>query len=118
MYTSAFTFAKRDYDDEFHALDNVIAQIARSIPGYLGEESWENAATGLIGGPTLTHISTLVSGRSTAQVRRRSCRTRSASEPSTVLVVRDGARGWPRRCGIGVGTFVFLGSLVTHTGGG
>ena len=48
MYTSAFTFAKRDYDDEFHALDNVIAQIARSIPGYLGEESWENAATGLI----------------------------------------------------------------------
>ena len=48
MYTSAFTFAKREYDDEFHALDNVIAQIARSMPGYLGEESWENAATGLI----------------------------------------------------------------------
>ncbi|MDM0039310.1 antibiotic biosynthesis monooxygenase [Variovorax sp. J22G21] len=48
MYTSTFTFAKRQYDDEFHALDNVIAQIAKSIPGYLGEETWENPATGLI----------------------------------------------------------------------
>lgn len=48
MYTSTFTFAKGQFDDEFHAVDNVIAQIARSIPGYLGEESWENPATGLI----------------------------------------------------------------------
>ena len=48
MYTSTFTFAKGQFDDEFHALDNVIAQIARSMPGYLGEESWENHATGLI----------------------------------------------------------------------
>ena len=48
MYTSTFTFAKRQYDDEFHALDNVIAEIAKSIPGYLGEESWKNAVTGLI----------------------------------------------------------------------
>jgi heme-degrading monooxygenase HmoA len=48
MYTSTFTFAKRDFDDEFHAIDNEIARIAKSIPGYLGEESWENASTGLI----------------------------------------------------------------------
>lgn len=48
MYTSTFTFAKREYDDEFHALDQVIADAARAIPGYLGEESWENPATGLI----------------------------------------------------------------------
>ena len=48
MYTSTFTFAKRAYDDEFHALDGVIAGIARSIPGYLGEESWESPATGLL----------------------------------------------------------------------
>lgn len=47
MYTATFTFAKREFDDEFHALDPVIAQIARSTPGYLGEESWENPATGL-----------------------------------------------------------------------
>ena len=48
MYTSTFTFAKRQLDDEFHAVDEVIAQIARSITGYLGEENWENPATGLI----------------------------------------------------------------------
>ena len=48
MYTSTFTFAKRQYDEEFHALDNVIAQVAKSIPGYLGEESWVNQETGLV----------------------------------------------------------------------
>ncbi len=48
MYTATFTFAKREFDDEFHALDQVIAQVAKSIPGYLGEESWENPAAGLV----------------------------------------------------------------------
>lgn len=48
MYTSTFTFAKGEYDPEFHALDAVIAQAARSLPGYLGEESWENPVTGLV----------------------------------------------------------------------
>ncbi len=48
MYTSTFTFAKGQYDDEFHALDQVIAQVAQSIPGYLGEEAWESPQTGLI----------------------------------------------------------------------
>jgi heme-degrading monooxygenase HmoA len=48
MYSSTFTFAKRAFDDEFHALDDVIASVAKSIPGYLGEESWENASNGLI----------------------------------------------------------------------
>lgn len=47
-YTSTFTFAAGQFDDEFHALDKVIADTAKTIPGYLGEESWENAATGLI----------------------------------------------------------------------
>lgn len=47
-YTSTFTFAPGPYDDEFHALDAVIAQVARSIPGYLGEETWENRETGLV----------------------------------------------------------------------
>ena len=37
MFTSTFTFAKGQYDDAFHALDRVIADVARSIPGYLGE---------------------------------------------------------------------------------
>jgi heme-degrading monooxygenase HmoA len=48
MYTSTFTFAKGQYDDEFYALDSAIAQVAKSIPGYLGEEAWENQETGLI----------------------------------------------------------------------
>lgn len=48
MYSATFTFAKRHFDDEFHAIDQAIAQVAKSIPGYLGEESWENAATGYI----------------------------------------------------------------------
>lgn len=48
MYSSTFTFAKREFDDAFHALDQAIAQAAKSIPGYLGEESWENPANGLI----------------------------------------------------------------------
>lgn len=48
MYTATFTFAKREFDDAFHALDQVIAQIAKSIPGYLGEECWEQPGTGLI----------------------------------------------------------------------
>ena len=48
MYTSTFTFAKRNFDEEFHALDELIARVARSTPGYLGEESWENASNGLV----------------------------------------------------------------------
>lgn len=48
MFTSTFTFAKGDYDADFFALDERIAEIARAIPGYRGEEAWENATTGLI----------------------------------------------------------------------
>jgi len=48
MYSSTFIFAKRGFDDEFHALDQVIAEAAKTVPGYLGEESWENPSTGLI----------------------------------------------------------------------
>lgn len=48
MYTSTFTFAPGQYDDAFHKLDAAIAEAARAIPGYLGEEAWENPATGLV----------------------------------------------------------------------
>jgi heme-degrading monooxygenase HmoA len=48
MYTSTFTFKKGVYDEDFYALDDIIAQTARSIPGYLGEEAWENKETGLV----------------------------------------------------------------------
>lgn len=48
MYTSTFIFAKKEFDDEFHALDQAIAAAAKAIPGYRGEESWENPASGLV----------------------------------------------------------------------
>lgn len=48
MYTSTFIFAMRSLDSEFHALDQAIAAAAKAVPGYLGEESWENPALGLV----------------------------------------------------------------------
>ncbi|NHZ36591.1 antibiotic biosynthesis monooxygenase family protein [Massilia rubra] len=47
MYSSTFIFGTKDLDDEFHQLDKTIAEAAKSLPGYLGEEAWENRATGL-----------------------------------------------------------------------
>ena len=48
MYSATFIFAKKQFDEAFHALDHQIAAVARSLPGYLGEESWENPANGLV----------------------------------------------------------------------
>lgn len=48
MYSATFIFAKGDYDEEFHRLDAEIANAARAIPGYRGEEAWENPENGLI----------------------------------------------------------------------
>lgn len=48
MYSSTFIFAAGQFDEAFHRLDQEIAAAARSIPGYLGEEAWENTQTGLV----------------------------------------------------------------------
>lgn len=48
MYSSTFTFAKGEYDEEFYRLDKAIVRVAKAIPGYLGEETWENQASGLV----------------------------------------------------------------------
>jgi heme-degrading monooxygenase HmoA len=48
MYSSTFIFAKGQFDDEFHRLDEQIAAAARATPGYLGEEAWENPSNGLV----------------------------------------------------------------------
>ena len=48
MYSSTFIFAKKQFDEEFHRLDQAIAVVARNTPGYLGEEAWENTTTGLV----------------------------------------------------------------------
>lgn len=47
MFTSTFIFELKDLDPEFHALNDEIAERARRIPGFLGEEAWHNDATGL-----------------------------------------------------------------------
>ena len=47
MYSSTFIFATRQFDEAFHRLDRQIAAMAKEIPGYLGEETWENPASGL-----------------------------------------------------------------------
>lgn len=48
MYSSTFTFAIKQLDEAFHRLDQEIASAAKAIPGYLGEESWENPTRGLV----------------------------------------------------------------------
>jgi heme-degrading monooxygenase HmoA len=48
VWSSTFIFAKKQFDDEFHRLDGLIAAAAKGTPGYLGEEAWENTATGLV----------------------------------------------------------------------
>jgi heme-degrading monooxygenase HmoA len=48
MYSSTFIFEAKQFDDAFHRLDQEIAQLAKEIPGYLGEEAWENPHTGLV----------------------------------------------------------------------
>ena len=48
MFTSTFTFLPGNFTEEFHRLDQRIAEVAKSIPGYLGEEAWENPSTGLV----------------------------------------------------------------------
>jgi len=48
MFSSTFIFSKRQFDDEFQRLDAAIAEAARSTPGFLGEETWENSSNGLI----------------------------------------------------------------------
>ena len=48
MYSSTFIFAKGQFDDEFHRLDEQIAAAARATPGYLGDEAWGNPSNGLV----------------------------------------------------------------------
>ena len=48
MYSSTFIFAAGQFDEDFHRLDEAIATAARTLPGYLGEESWEDSRNGLV----------------------------------------------------------------------
>lgn len=46
-YSSTFILEVDRLDDDFHRIDTEIAQRARLIPGFLGEEAWHNEETGL-----------------------------------------------------------------------
>ncbi|WP_309133193.1 hypothetical protein [Brevibacterium sp.] len=46
-YSSTFIFEIGSLDDDFHRIDSEIAERARQIPGFLGEEAWHNEDTGL-----------------------------------------------------------------------
>lgn len=46
-YSSTFIFESGELGDDFHRLNDEIAERARRIPGFLGEESWHNEVTGL-----------------------------------------------------------------------
>lgn len=48
MYSATFIYSEGNFDDEFLRLDQEISAMAKSIPGYLGEESWENPKNGLV----------------------------------------------------------------------
>ena len=47
MYSATFIFAKKNFDDAFHRLDQKIAAMAKTISAYFGEEAWENTGAGL-----------------------------------------------------------------------
>jgi heme-degrading monooxygenase HmoA len=40
MYSAAFIFKPRTYDDEFHRLNKLIDEVAKGTEGFLGAESW------------------------------------------------------------------------------
>lgn len=43
MFSAAFIFEPGDYDDEFHELNSKIDDVARSLPGFVGAETWLSA---------------------------------------------------------------------------
>ena len=43
MYSAAFIWEPGTYDAEFHRLNAIIGEAARSLPEYLGVELWQDA---------------------------------------------------------------------------
>jgi heme-degrading monooxygenase HmoA len=40
MYIAQFIFKPGTYDQEFHRLNDLIDEVAKSLPGFVGAESW------------------------------------------------------------------------------
>lgn len=43
MYSASFIWEPGTYDDEFHRLNSIIDDVATSLPGFLGVDSWQSA---------------------------------------------------------------------------
>ncbi len=46
MVIASFIFEPGQYDAEFHRLNDIIDSVARSLPGFLGAESWQSSDGG------------------------------------------------------------------------
>jgi heme-degrading monooxygenase HmoA len=42
MIIASFIFEPGKYDEEFHRLNAIIDSVAKSLPGFLGTESWQS----------------------------------------------------------------------------
>lgn len=43
MYSVAFIFKPKTYDDDFHRLNDAIQAVADAMPGFLGQETWQSS---------------------------------------------------------------------------
>jgi heme-degrading monooxygenase HmoA len=51
VYSITFLFQKREYDSDFHTLNDAVDEIAKANPGYIGKEYWQSP-----GGETLAAV--------------------------------------------------------------
>lgn len=42
MYSVAFIYEPGEYDAEFHRLNHTVDEVARSLPDFIGVESWQS----------------------------------------------------------------------------
>ncbi len=43
MYSASFIWEPGDYDEEFHRLNDIIDEVAQSLPGFIGVDGWQTA---------------------------------------------------------------------------
>ena len=48
MYIAAFIFEPGGYDEEFHLLNDQIKDVAESLPGFIGSESWQSTTDNIM----------------------------------------------------------------------
>lgn len=48
LFLSSFIFEKGEYDDDFYRLDGWIEAFTKTLPGFIGMESYTDAASGRI----------------------------------------------------------------------